>query len=769
MDAAMQGWRIRVRGLVQGVGFRPHVWRIARDEAIAGEVVNDGEGVAITAYGAAGNLERFIERLVAEAPPLSRIDAIERQAIAPPPVRPDGFGIGRSIPGKVATGVVPDAATCPACKADIDDPANRRFGYAFTNCTHCGPRLSIVRAIPYDRVNTSMQAFPMCHACEAEYGDPADRRFHAQPNACPRCGPRLWIEPVAAADGDDPVAGAAAMLRAGRIVSIKGIGGFHLACDAMNEEAVARLRRRKRRYAKPFAVMFRDVEGLRRHCRAGADEEAWLVSHAAPIVLVDGRGLAPSVAPGQDRIGAMLPYTPLHHLLLAACSGPLVMTSGNTSEEPQAIGNDEARQRLAGIADAWLMHDRDIVNRLDDSVVRIDAAGPQVIRRARGLAPEPRPTPAGFVSDAAVLAMGGELKAAFCLLGHGRMILSQHMGNLEEASTHADYRRNLDLYRAIFDFHPRRIAVDRHPAYLSTQWGRAFAESEGIPLVAVQHHHAHLAACLGEHGVPRHDDQALGIVLDGLGAGDDGTVWGGEFLAGGYAGFERAGHFRPVPLPGGAAAIREPWRNLAAHLHAVGAGDWQSRFARTRAAGAVAPHAVVIVGQMLQRGFNAPLSSSAGRLFDAAAAAIGIVPARQHHEGQAAMEMEALARPHAGRVGGYPVDVARDGPVPVLCFAPLWKALLDDLGRGTEPGVIAARFHDGLADGVAALAVAIASERGLGRVALSGGVMQNGLLLDRLVAALAATGIEVLTHRQVPANDGGLAFGQALVAATGVD
>ncbi|MFZ1679662.1 MAG: Sua5/YciO/YrdC/YwlC family protein, partial [Rhizobiaceae bacterium] len=376
----MQGWRIRVRGLVQGVGFRPHVWRIARDEAIAGEVVNDGEGVAIIAYGEAGDLDRFMDRLVADAPPLSRIDAVEREAIAPPPVLPDGFVIGRSVQGTVSTGVVPDAATCPACLADIEDPANRRFGYAFTNCTHCGPRLSIVRAIPYDRANTSMQAFPMCEACEAEYRDPADRRFHAQPNACPRCGPRLWLESMAPADGDNPVERAAAMLRAGHIIAIKGIGGFHLACDAMNEDAVAGLRQRKQRHAKPFAVMFRDVERLRRHCRASADEEAWLVSHAAPIVLVEGQGLAPSVSPGQDRIGAMLPYTPLHHLLLAAFSGPLVMTSGNRSEEPQAIGNDEARERLAGIADAWLMHDRDIVNRLDDSVIRVDAAGPQVIR-----------------------------------------------------------------------------------------------------------------------------------------------------------------------------------------------------------------------------------------------------------------------------------------------------------------------------------------------------------------------------------------------------
>ncbi len=498
----------------------------------------------------------------------------------------------------------------------------------------------------------------MCEDCAREYEDPADRRFHAQPNACPVCGPQLWLEDgEGRIDCEDPIAEVARLLKDGAIVAIKGIGGFHLACDATSETAVAELRRRKRRAAKPLAVMAKNASQIRRFCAVSAAEEELLEARSAPIVLLRnaGESLAPGIAPGHAQTGFMLPYTPLHHLLMAALDGPIVLTSGNLSDEPQATDNDDARHRLAGIADCWLMHDRDIVNRLDDSVMRVDAPGPQILRRARGLAPEPLPLAEGFADAPTVLAMGGELKSTFCLLKDGQAIPSQHLGDLEEAATHADYRKTISLYRDIFRFDPQVIAVDLHPDYLSSQWGEALAADTGAELVRVQHHHAHLASCLAEHGVEPGDDLSVGIVMDGLGLGTDGTIWGGEFLVGGYGGFERAGHFSPVALPGGAQAMREPWRNTVAHLAAAFGEDWTSRIAGTALGDRLAGKPLGVIGQMIVKGLNAPVSSSAGRLFDAVAAALGIAADRQHYEGQAAMEMEALAAPHlewGGRLSG---------------------------------------------------------------------------------------------------------------------
>ncbi len=756
-----------MRGLVQGVGFRPHVWRLANEAGLAGHVRNDGGGVEIEAWGAPIALDGFVARIGSDAPPLARIDALEQEPLAGSP--PQGeFAIAPSAGGTVATGIVPDAATCPDCLAEIRDPGNRRFGYAFTNCTHCGPRLSIVEAIPYDRANTSMRAFAMCADCAHEYCDPADRRFHAQPNACPACGPRLWLEDEGGAIAcDDPVAETARRLRAGAIVAIKGIGGFHLACDAANAVAVDELRRRKRRAAKPFAVMARTVEDIRRHCAVSADEEAHLRAPAAPIVLLENTGaaLAPGVAPGQGRTGFMLPYSPLHHLLMAALDGPIVLTSGNMSDEPQVTDNDEARTRLSGIADFRLMHDRAIVNRLDDSVARIDTCGPQIIRRARGMAPEPLLLDASFTDAPRVLAMGSELKSTLCLLRGGEAIVSQHLGDLEDAAIHVDYRRTLNLYRSLFDFEPDVIAVDCHPDYLSTRLGKALAAETGARLVEVQHHHAHLASCLAENRVAPGDDRTVGIILDGLGLGTDGTVWGGEILVGGYAGFERAAHFLPVALPGGAQAMREPWRNTVAHLEAAFGGDWRDGLAGTPLEIGLTERPVATLEKMIASGLNSPLSSSAGRLFDAMAAAIGVCADRQHYEGQAAMEMEALAQPFLPEAEAYPLMVSQGDGVRVLSWRPMWEALLRDLRHGMEPGLIAAHFHLALIDGLARVAAETAHETGTLRVALAGGAMQNAILRDGLHRQLSEQGFDVAIQTRMPSNDGGLSLGQAVIAA----
>ena len=756
-----------MRGLVQGVGFRPFIWRLAHEACLTGHVLNDGEGVEITAWGEESNLEAFMRRIAAEAPPLARVDEVTAQPCSG--MIPAEFSITASEHTDVATGIVPDAATCPDCRNEIFDPDNRRFGYAFTNCTHCGPRLSIIEGIPYDRAQTSMRVFGMCPECGHEYADPGDRRFHAQPNACPVCGPKLWLEDASGTRivSADPIAEAARRLMAGEIGATKGIGGFHLACDATNEAAVAELRRRKRRPSKPLALMARDIDQVRHHAEVSDAEAALLLSPVAPIVLLEmaGEGLAPGIAPDQRRNGFMLAYSPLHHLLMARLDGPIVLTSGNLSEEPQATDNADARTRLAGIADFFVQHDRAIVNRLDDSVMRVDMPGLQVLRRGRGLAPATLHLAREFEISPRVLAMGGGLKSAFCLMNGAEVVLSQHMGDLENAATYADYRKSLMLYRDLYRFTPDVIAVDQHPDYLSTVYGEELAAETGVRLIRVQHHHAHLASCLADNGIAPGNDRAIGIVLDGLGLGSDGTIWGGEILVGGYAGFARAGHFDAVPQPGGDAAQREPWRNLVAHLHAAFGTSWRERLDTLDAGKAFEDKPLALVESMIARGVNAPLSSSAGRLFDAAAAAIGICVDRQDFEGQAAMALEALATPHAAEAGAYPFMIETADGVHKLVWAPLWAALLDDLSNGVDRGKIAARFHNGLAEGLTLLIEEVAAETGIGTVALSGGVMQNRLLLHTLFDSLTARGLRVLVHKAAPANDGGLALGQAAIAA----
>ena len=737
--------RIRVRGQVQGVGFRPFVWTIARREGLRGRVLNDAEGVLVYAAGPAAALDRLEAALSGEAPPLARVDAVEPAPWAPEEL-PAGFEIAASGPAGAETRITPDAATCPACLAEIRDPATRRFRYPFTNCTHCGPRFTIIEGLPYDRPKTTMAPFEMCPDCRAEYADPADRRFHAQPIACPACGPRIWLEREGAEAPGDAIELAAEALRSGEIVAIKGLGGFHLACDATDAGAVARLRDRKRRPAKPLALMGTD-EMIAAHAKVSAEEWSLLREPAAPIVLLakGGASLPEALAPGQAALGWMLPYTPLHHLLLDAVARPLVMTSGNLSGEPQVIGNAEARDKLAGFADAMLMHDREIARRLDDSVERVTAAGPMVIRRARGRVPGTLPLPPGFEDSPPVLALGGQMKAAICLTKNGQALLGHHLGELDDALTWAAFEQARADYAALFDHRPARVAVDLHPGYRATQAGEAM----GLPLTRVQHHHAHLASVLGENGWPRDGGRVAGIILDGLGLGADGTIWGGEVLVGDYAGFDRVGWLKPAPLAGGDPANREPWRNALVRLDAAGLSAW---------ADALMPDAPRdLLRQAVAAGVNAPLSSSAGRLFDAFAFALGLAPGRMSYEGEAGMALEAAAAA-APRGEGWPFEVTGGEIDP----APMWRAWE---AADVTVEEAAAMFHEGLAQAFAAIARAEVEAGRAEAVALSGGVLQNAVLQAALLRHL--DGLPVLLHHGVPAGDGGLALGQALVAAAG--
>lgn len=770
--------RIRVRGLVQGVGFRPTVWRLARDCGLHGEVWNDSEGVEMLVWGAPAGIERFCTLLVEERPPLARIDAIER-TLSDELSQHTGFRIRKSRSGEIRTGVVPDAAVCPACRREIDDPTDRRYRYPFTNCTHCGPRLSIIERIPYDRANTSMRHFAMCPACSAEYEDPADRRFHAQPNACPACGPRVWLadaegRPLAPErDGADAVEQASRLLARGGILAIKGIGGFHLACDAADPAAVARLRERKGRYHKPFALMARDPAVIGRYCRVSEAEAALLHSSAAPIVLLERAQLEPlpeAVAPAQASLGFMLPYTPLHHLLLASWERPLIMTSGNRIEEPQCIDNAEAARRLQPLADAFLLHDRQIVNRVDDSVVRMMDGEPRPLRRARGYAPAPIRLPEGFAESPPLLALGGELKNTFCLVRQGEAILSQHLGDLENLISYQDYLANLALYGDLYRHRPACLLADLHPNYRSTQHARELADELELPLIQVQHHHAHIAGVMAENGWPLQGGRVLGIALDGSGYGGDGTVWGGEFLLADYLDYRRLGAIRPTPLPGGTQAILQPWRNSFSHLHtALGWERVRAEWGALEAIGWLDRQPVKTLLRMVEGGINSPLSSSCGRLFDALAALLGICRESISYEGQAAIELETAAlAARTQEAPGYPLRIDTDGALWLLDPAPLWPAMLDDLQSGTAAQTIAWRFHLGLASAVAEMAVRLAQASDVTTVALSGGVFQNRTLFELVTPRLRDAGLRVLTHSRVPANDGGISLGQAAIGAARV-
>ena len=770
----MTGERLIIRGQVQGVGFRPTVWRVAQALGLRGEVRNAPDGVEVRLWGAPG--ERFLDELRAALPKLARIEAVERAPLAGP--APARFEIVASASGPGEITVTPDLAICAHCLAEVGDPFARRYRYPFTNCTNCGPRFSIIEAAPYDRAATTMRDFAMCADCAAEYGDPADRRFHAQPVACHACGPRAWLEKLGGGVVNaeafsmlDDVDAAGGALMNGFIVAVKGLGGVHLACDATRAEVVEALRARKRRRAKPFALMARDLEVIRRYARLSPEEEALLMSPAAPIVLLEAEGeaLPEAVAPGMDRLGFMLPYTPLHHLMLRRMERPVVMTSGNISGQPQCISNTEVREKLAHVADFALLNDRAIANRTDDSVARVDLGRSRLLRRARGYAPAPLPMPGGLEKGEDLVALGGELKNTFCLAQGGRAIVSQHLGDLEDADTLEEAGRALALYRQFYGHEARAVVVDRHPEYLSTKRGRAMAAEEGLRLIEVQHHHAHVAACLADNGRPADASPVVGVVMDGLGLGDDGTIWGGEFLVGNYRGYRRAGLLKPVAMPGGAAAAREPWRNAYAHLMAeMGWAELKMNFAGLALFDRLAAAPRATLDAMIAKGVNAPLASSCGRLFDAAATIAGLAWEAQSHEGEAAMRLEAAIDPAAMEEPedlAYPFAIPRLGGRGLPYIEPLavWRAMLGDLILETPPGVMAARFHRGLAKAIATLAARIARAEELDSVALTGGCFQNATLLRLVDERLRAEGLAVLSHENVPANDGGLALGQAAV------
>jgi hydrogenase maturation protein HypF len=739
--------RIRVTGLVQGVGFRPHVWRLANETGVRGWVRNDSQGVEIAAEGE--RIADFLERLRREAPPLARIDSIEaREVVSEHYV---GFAIAESQSSRHAsTAIGHDTATCPDCLAEMFDPANRRHRHAFITCTHCGPRYTVTRALPYDRPQTSLASFPLCPDCEREYRDPADRRFHAETTCCPKCGPQLRLRDTQGrVIACDPVAEALRLLKLGAVVAIKGLGGFHLACDATNTDAVARLRERKAREEKPFAVMVADVASLSRYALPGEDEIALLESRERPVVLVAKRAgtdeALSGVSPRLTFLGAMLPYTPLQHLFFHdAPELALVMTSANPGGEPLVIGNDEALQRLAGIADAILDHDREILIRCDDSVLHATPAGPQFIRRARAYTPRPVKLAR---SGPPVLALGGWYKNTICVTRGDEAFVSQHIGDLDNAATVGFLEETVAHLLGILEVEPAMVVHDLHPDFASTRLAVQFAAERGIPALAVQHHHAHIAAVLAEY---RHAGPVLGLALDGVGLGSDGQAWGGELLRVDGAEFSRLGHLEEIPLPGGDRAAREPWRLGAAVLHLMGRGDEiEARFADRSGAAAIR--------QMLAKNTNCPPTSSCGRWFDAAVGLLGVRPVMAF-EGQAAMLLEGLAAAHGPvgpLTGGW--KMLPDGR---LSLMPLMAALekIGDAGRG------AALFQDTLAAALAGWVAAAAEREKIATVALGGGCFLNRLLAGEVRRRLAAAGLNVLEARQVPPNDGGLSLGQAWIA-----
>ncbi len=748
------GLRFEMRGTVQGVGFRPWVYRLAVERGLSGSVRNDSTGVFIEVFGDAAALASFGAALRASPPPAARITRCSETALSRETV-PEVFTIEASLAtDERRVSIPPDLATCEACLAEIFDPLNRRFRYAFTNCTACGPRFTIAQGVPYDRPQTTMAAFVMCEACQAEYDNPLDRRFHAQPNACPACGPRL-----SAYDRDgrplsgDPLAAAVGALRAGRIVSVKGLGGVHLACDATDAAAVERLRARKHRDEKPFAVMSRDLDGAARLGAFGLLDASLLMSPARPIVLVPraaDSGLAANVAPRNPMVGLLLPYSPLHHLLMAGVQRPLVMTSGNVSDEPLAHDNEEALRRLAGIADLFLLHDRDIDTRCDDSVVRVIAGAAVPIRRSRGYTPVGIRVPFQFARP--VLACGGLLKNTFCVGVGDTAYLGPHIGDLENLDTYESYIHAMARLERFLGITPAVVAHDWHPGYLSTRYAQA---RPGVTTVGVQHHHAHVASALAESGV---SGPALGVAFDGTGFGADGTAWGGEFLLVDGPDYARVGTFRPLQLAGGDAAITKVWRQGLAVL--IDAFDGSPPAAVMQWLDGVHEREVAIVREMLRQSLNTFGARGVGRYFDAAGA-IGLRRPRAQYEGQVALEWNLAAS--AGETAAYPWAVTDDDELLTIDVRPLFRALAEDVARGSGSGLVSARFHNTIARATVDLVERIRRRFGPLPVALSGGCFQNARLTESIVDGLGSA-VQVLRHQLVPPGDGGLALGQAAIA-----
>lgn len=753
------GLKIRIRGIVQGVGFRPFVYGAAVDHQLTGWVRNTSSGVEIEVNGDSTNVDRFLDHLKSSPPPLARIDSFEYEPCHPNAYTQFEIYHSEPKPGDFLP-ISPDMSICPDCQRELFDPKDRRYRYPFINCTNCGPRFTIIQDIPYDRPKTTMSGFPMCPECQAEYVDPLDRRFHAQPVACPTCGPGVWFEDHLhnrLEDGEAALQMARRYLSEGKILAVKGLGGFHLVCDAQNSGAVDELRRRKQRTDKPFALMAFNREIVAKYCQVIPEEASLLESRQRPIVLLEKRpgvDIAAEVAPYQKHLGVMLPYTPLHLLLLEPAPGypeMFVMTSGNLSEEPIAYQDEDARRRLTPLADGFLLHNRPIHMRVDDSVVRVHQGKLYPVRRARGYAPDAillhREVPE-------ILATGGELKNAFCLTRSSYAFLSHHIGDLENFETLNSFEQGIAHYERLFRIKPKLIGCDLHPDYLATRYAHQRAEEENLPLVQIQHHHAHLAACLADNGWDR-TDPVIGLSFDGTGYGTDGAIWGGEFLLGGYEGYRRLYHLKYAPLPGGDQAVRKPARMALAQLWNAKI-DWDPD---------LPPVSVLcasersILKSQLDLKLNTPLTSSMGRLFDAAAALIGIRGA-VNYEGQAAIEMEACADPD--ETGAYPLELHQDEIDP----APLWMAMIVDIQSGAGRPQMASRFHNTIANLCLDLCQKIQQDFGSDVVAFSGGVWQNQYLLRATSKRLEQAGFHLLIHRQVPANDGGIALGQALIASS---
>lgn len=781
---------IRVRGIVQGVGFRPFVYGLAVKHNLKGWVYNTSEDVRIELEGEAEAIKQFERELQTQAPPLAYIEnvTIEHR----PPLGYKSFEIRQSQAqrGKYQL-ISPDVATCQACLSELLDPEDRRYRYPFTNCTNCGPRFTIIESMPYDRPQTTMRYFQMCPQCQAEYDNPLDRRFHAQPNACPKCGPQVQLidNQGNVVNESDPIAAASQLLKEGKIVAIKGLGGFLLACDATNDSAVRTLRQRKKRPSKPLAVMVATADEAKRHCYVLPEEEKLLTSPQSPIVLMiwkEDSSVSREVAPDLWFLGIMLPYTPIHHILLRDTGLPLVMTSGNLSEEPIARDNDEALRRLSGIADYFLIHDRDIYSRYDDSVAMVERGAGQLVRRARSYAPYPIRLP---FKTRQVLGCGAEEKNTFCLTKDNYAFVSQHIGDMENMETLEHFDSTISLYKRLFLMEPELIAHDLHPDYLATKYAHELGES-GMKLVPVQHHHAHIASCLADNGL---ESAVIGVAFDGTGMGADGNIWGGEFLVADYHNYKRVGHLEYLPLPGGDAAIKRPYRTAIGYilallgedaLNSVIAASRGNVFATSDAIGAKQSHIasvrraseveVDVIKRQIERKINSPLTSSMGRLFDAISALLGI-RGEIDYEGQAAVELEMAA--YSGVIAmnvsdkstlhaqdSYPYRIIEDEGMRVVRLGDLLSAVIEDLLQGISKGRIAVKFHNTVARMINQVCQLIADETGITQVALSGGVFQNRLLVRTAVGLLESSGFQVFTHRQVPCNDGGISLGQAVIA-----
>ncbi|UCH87478.1 MAG: carbamoyltransferase HypF [Dehalococcoidia bacterium] len=754
--------QVVVRGIVQGVGFRPFVYRLAQEHQLNGWVLNSTQGVVIEVEGPQQRIDGFIAELKADPPPQAVIEKVEVNLL--PPVGYSSFIVEASREGNEFVLISPDICICADCLNELRSAHDRRWAYPFINCTNCGPRFTIISDIPYDRPKTTMSAFTMCPRCDEEYHNPADRRFHAQPNACPLCGPQLELatngtRPAEAPLRKEPIEGIRRLLAEGAIVAVKGLGGFHLACDATNAGAVATLRERKQRVDKPFAVMSLDVDTVRRYCQVSEGEAQLLESPARPIVLLRRKpdsSIAAEAAPANNNLGVMLPYTPLHYLLLSDGATPaplaLVMTSGNMSEEPIAIGNQEALERLSPLADYFLLHDRDIYVRCDDSVTRLFRGREAMLRRSRGYAPFPVRLNLELKE---ILACGAELKNTFCLTKGTYAFLSQHIGDMENYETLASYQASVEHFQKLFRVNPQAVAYDLHPDYLATRYALELADAQGLRRVPVQHHHAHVVSCMAENGA---DGEVIGVALDGTGYGTDGHIWGGEFLLADCRRFRRLGHLKYVPLPGGEAAIKRPYRIAVSHL--LSAFGEEALDLPLELWTQIEPTELALVRRMLAAKVNCPLTSSCGRLFDAVSALLG-VRGVVNYEGQAAIELEMLAAEGVDEVydwsppSSYPIII---DPAPVL------RGAVSDLRRGVDRAVISAKFHNTIADVIVGVSRVARERTGINRVALSGGVFQNMYLLGHTLDGLESQGFEALIHHQVPTNDGGIALGQAVIA-----